>query len=124
MTSRFKNFRRKLFGFLSFSTALFIFQACYGAPQDQYEDVLVKGTILSDTTNQPVSGIKVIVNSDSQFAMSDSTGSFSFYVPSATQYHLLVSDADTAANGYYSQQDTVLGSIPENGLVIRMTSAN
>ena len=124
MISRFKNFRRKLFGFLSFSTALFIFQACYGAPQDQSDDVLIKGTILSDTTNQPVQGIKVIVNGDNQFAMSDSTGSFSFYVPSATQYHLQFSDADTTANGHFTDKDTVLTSIPENSIIIRMKTAN
>lgn len=124
MKCRIKNFRRKLFGFLSFSTALFIFQACYGVPQDEYNDVLVKGVIYSDTTNQPVSGIKVTVNGSSQNILTDTAGSFSFYVPSASQYHLMFSDADTAANGNYIEADTVLSTIPENGVVVRMTTAN
>ncbi len=32
MKTRFQKIERKLFGFLSFSAALFVFQACYGAP--------------------------------------------------------------------------------------------
>lgn len=119
MKFQIKNLRRKIFGFLSFSTALFVFQACYGAPQDESIDVLFHGTIVSDSTNFPVPGIKVNVNSD-QYALTDSTGTFSFYVPAASQYHLILTDTDTMADGHYLNKDTVLSEIPTSGITIRI----
>ena len=125
MAIKIQNFRRKLFGALSFSTALFVFQACYGAPQDRYkDDILVRGTVLSETTEQPVEGIKIIINNSSQFAITDTSGSFSFYVPAASQYHLLLSDIDSLSNGYFIDKDTVVSDIPDNGILIKMKSAN
>ncbi|HBG69575.1 MAG: hypothetical protein A2W93_13675 [Bacteroidetes bacterium GWF2_43_63] len=119
MKFQIKNLRRKLFGFLSFSTALFVFQACYGAPQDESTDVLFHGTIVSDSTDFPVPGIKVNVNSD-QYALTDSTGTFSFYVPAASQYHLILTDADTLTDGHYLDKDTVLSDISTSGITIRI----
>jgi len=119
MKIEFKNVRRKLFGFLSFTTALFVFQACYGAPQDAEFDVLFHGTIVSDSTDFPVPGIKVNVNSY-QYALTDSTGTFSFYVPEASQYHLILTDADSIADRHYLDKDTVLSEIPSAGITIRI----
>ncbi len=112
--------KRNLFGFLSFSTALFIFQACYGAPQDEYNDVLLEGKVISDSTGLPVKGIRIQVNSTENTAVSDSNGQFSFYIPTASQYVVELSDADSTSDGHFLSRDTVLGGIPESGVVLRM----
>lgn len=112
MKTKFQKIRRKFFGFLSFSAALFVFQACYGAPQDDYNDVLIQGKLLSDSTGLPAPGIKVIVNANEQFAVSDSNGNFSFYTPAASQYAFQFSDTDTAINGHFLSKDTVFAALP------------
>ena len=54
-----KHWIRNLVGGLSFTTALFVFQACYGTPQDFGLDVFVEGKVVSGTTGKPIQGIKV-----------------------------------------------------------------
>lgn len=121
MKIRFAKLRRKLFGFLSFSAALFVFQACYGAPQDEYNDVLVNGQLLSDSTGLPAKGIRVQVNGNDNYAVSDSSGRVSFYIPAASQYAFTFSDADTTTDGHFLNSDTVLTALPENGFTLVIT---
>jgi len=113
-----KNVRRKLFGFLSFTTALFVFQACYGAPQDESNDLLFEGKLLSDTTGLPAPGIKIVVNQNEQYALTDTNGNFSFYVPAASQFAISLIDADTTANGHFLNKDTVMAAIPNGKITI------
>jgi hypothetical protein len=65
MKTNFKDRKRKvlraIYGTLSFSTALFVFQACYGTDKDFGADYYLKGIVKSKTTNLPIPGIKVSV---------------------------------------------------------------
>ena len=71
---------RILFGSISLTAAVFIFQACYGMPQDAYCDVRLTGTVTSKTTNLPIEGIKVAINGKSQnYGITDENGKFDFY---------------------------------------------
>ncbi|HOI78276.1 MAG TPA: hypothetical protein PLI30_01590 [Petrimonas sp.] len=73
-----QNWIRNIVGGLSFTTALFIFQACYGTPQDFGLDVFVEGKVVSKTTGEPIKGIKVSAAS-LQHTVTDDKGMFSFY---------------------------------------------
>jgi hypothetical protein len=48
---------KRIFGGLSFTAALFVFEACHGTPQDLEEvDLIVDGTVKSEATGLPVGG--------------------------------------------------------------------
>lgn len=70
---------RAIFGGFSFTAMAFIFQACYGVGEDYLNDVRFSGTVTSKTTNQPVKGIKVAVNDEQNFGVTDEKGEFDFY---------------------------------------------
>ena len=108
MTIKWKKIKRKIFGFLSFSAALFIFQACYGTPQDYEDDVLIQGTVKSDSTGLPVKGIKISFNNNQQYDITDSNGTFSFYVLEQTTYPLSFEDSDSSDNGSFAPFDTII----------------
>ena len=56
-----KKWVRRIVGGLSFTSALFVFQACYGTPQDFGLDILLEGQVKSKSTGLPIQGIKVSV---------------------------------------------------------------
>ncbi len=99
---------RTLIGGLSFTTALFVFQACYGMPQDMQDDVLIRGKVVSLTSSQPVKGIKVESDLYEHFGISDSLGEFGFYTPWAHSLKLTIEDTDPDSDGDYLSKDTVL----------------
>ena len=71
-----RNWIRKLIGGLSFTTALFVFQACYGTPQDFGADVFIEGLVKSKKTGEPIKGIKVSVADNPQYQYTDEDGEF------------------------------------------------
>jgi len=106
-----KNWRRKLLGGLSLTSALFIFQACYGTPQDMGLDIIIEGKVISKQTNMPVKGIRVSVEDKLQYQFTDIDGKFSFYTETAKSYKIKFEDIDTSENGNFFGKDTVLTSI-------------
>ena len=99
---------RTLIGGLSFGTALFVFQACYGMPQDWQEDVFIEGKVVSLTTGMPVKGIKVESKPDGHLGISDSLGKFGFYTPWTNSLRLSIEDTDSGSDGDYQSKDTLL----------------
>ncbi len=99
---------RILFGSLSFTTALFVFQACYGIPQDMQDDVYINGQIVSGNTNLPLNGIKVESELSAHYAITNSQGQFAFYTPWTESLKLTIEDTDHASDGSYKSKDTVL----------------
>ena len=106
-----KNWKRKLLGGLSLTSALFIFQACYGTPQDMGLDIIIEGKVISRQTNMPVKGIRVSVEDKLQYQFTDIDGKFSFYTETAKSYKIKFEDIDTSENGNFFGKDTVLASI-------------
>ena len=106
MTKR-QKIKRKILGFLSLSTALFVFQACYGPPQDMNDDVYIQGVVKSKKTNAPIPGIKVSVE-DNQSVVTDENGFFELYAIVNGSYNLICTDIDDQDNGQYSEKDTLL----------------
>ena len=108
-----RNWRRKLLGGLSLTSALFIFQACYGTPHDFGLDIFIEGQVKSKTTDRPVKGIKVSVADKMQFEYTNEEGKFSFYTEIADSYKINFEDVDSNQNGIFANRDTVLKNINE-----------
>lgn len=104
---------RTIYGALSFSTALFIFQACYGTPMDLGMDVLIKGSVKSKETNQPIPGIKVSLQNYPQYGITDGEGKFWLYATMDCSYKLRFEDVDSAQNGSFLPRDTVVDMVDE-----------
>lgn len=99
---------RNILAGISLTSALFIFQACYGTPQDTGADVMIEGRVLSGSSGQPVQGIKVRVHGTGQNVLSDTSGQFSFYTALSDTYRLIFEDADTNIAGHFLTKDTVV----------------
>jgi hypothetical protein len=107
------NWVRKLIGGLSFTTAAFIFQACYGTPQDFGADVFIQGRVKSKKTDIPIKGIKVSVANFPQYQYTDDEGKFSFYTESADSCKIKFEDIDLIQNGAFIDKDTILTNLNE-----------
>jgi len=70
---------RFLFGCFSFTAIAFIFQACYGPGPDYSYSIKLTGRVTSKSTNTPIQGIKVRVDQDVAYGITDKNGNFSFY---------------------------------------------
>ncbi len=103
-----RNWIRNLIGGLSFTSALFMFQACYGTPQDFGLDLLLEGQVKSITTGLPIEGIKVSVSENLQYEVTDENGRFSLYTEKLESLTVKFEDIDAQENGQYITKDTIL----------------
>jgi hypothetical protein len=106
-----RNWRRKLLGGLSLASALFIFQACYGTPQDFGLDIFIEGQVKSHSTGKPIKGIKVSVAEKMQYEYTDQEGRFSFYTELADIYKIIFEDIGAIQNRFFIDKDTILSGI-------------
>ena len=103
-----RNWLRTIIGGLSFTSALFVFQACYGTGPDYGLDINIKGQVKSKSSGVVIEGIKVSVADNQQFEMTDKDGKFSFYTEWRDVVSLQFEDVDSTMNGLYASKDTVL----------------
>ena len=108
-----KNWIRKIVGGLSLTSAMFVFQACYGTPQDFGLDLLIEGQVKAKTSGLPIKGIKVSVADNMQYQITDEEGKFSFYTEMLEGLTLQFQDIDSIQNGLYYDKDTVLTDLSE-----------
>jgi hypothetical protein len=106
-----QNWFRKILRGLSFTSALFVFQACYGTDQDFRTDVLIDGQVKSSATGDPIRGISVSLPDKNQYEYSDIEGKFSFYTEIADSYTIKFQDIDSSQNGTFATKDTFLSKI-------------
>ncbi len=109
-----RNMIRKIIGGLSLTSVLFVFQACYGTPQDIGFDLLIEGQVVSKTSGLPINGIKVSVANNMQYEITDEEGKFMFYTEKLEGLTLQFQDIDSTQNGHYIDKDTVLTDMSEN----------
>ncbi len=114
LTDRKRKILRKIYGALSLSSSLFVFQACYGTPHDMGMDVYIQGFVKSKTTNIPITGIKVSIENHPQYEMTDSIGGFKIYTSRDTEYKLKFEDVDSTKNGMFLPKDTIVKIINES----------
>ncbi|MFH0757480.1 MAG: hypothetical protein V2B15_09350 [Bacteroidota bacterium] len=103
-----RNWLRGIIGGLSFSSALFIFQACYGMPQDFTEDLLVEGIVTAKSSGRPIKNIHVFTDPFGSEAATDDKGAFSFYTLRFESVKLTFEDIDSTDNGSFATRDTVI----------------
>ncbi|MBI9067798.1 MAG: hypothetical protein JEZ09_10940 [Salinivirgaceae bacterium] len=108
-----RNWIRKIVGALSFTSVMFIFQACYGTPQDFGLDLLIEGQVKSKTSGLPIKGIKVTVVDLMQYEMTDSNGCFSLYTEMREKLKIQFEDVDSIQNGLYINKDSILSNVSE-----------
>lgn len=99
---------KKIIGGFSLTTALFVFQACYGPPQDFGADALIEGVVKSKKTGLPVKGILVSVPEYQQNLYTDAAGGFSFYTVPDESCKITFRDTDAELNGAFMDKDTLL----------------
>lgn len=99
---------RALFGLFSFSSAMFVFQACYGMPPDYGLDLYISGKVVAKSSNLPIEGIKVSVDGSSNYGVTDSSGFYSFYNERNNGLKFRFEDIDSTKNGYYQTLDSTL----------------
>lgn len=95
-------------GGLSITSAMFIFQACYGTPQDMGLDTYIEGQVTSESTGLPIKGIQISVGDGIQREITDEEGKFSFYIETSESIELLFKDVDAEENGQFVERDTVV----------------
>jgi len=103
-----RNWITKLIGGLSFTSVMFVFQACYGTPQDFGLDVLIEGQVKSRATGAPVKGIKVSVAETVQYEFTNDEGKFSFYTETNDTFKIRFEDVDFSQYGTFVNKDTLL----------------
>ena len=116
-----RNWIGNVIGGLSLTSAMFVFQACYGTPQDFGLDFLVEGQVKSKISGLPIKGIKVSVANNLQYEYTNDEGRFSFYTEKIDTLNIFFEDLDSIQNGIYLNRDTVLkNSIEKVFLDIKM----
>ena len=129
---------RTIFGSISLTAMAFVFQACYGTKEDFYYDIKVSGTVRSKTTDAPIKGIKVTINSDHNFGITDENGNFDFYasVPNFYEYYsdsvrftpdsipVQFLDIDGNENGTFSDTTVVIDPAHKNEIKINVLLDN
>ena len=108
---------KKIVGGLSFTTALFVFQACYGSPQDFGMDFYIKGTVKSKTSGLPIKGIKVSTPENYQYQLTDESGWYGLFTTKADSIKIRFEDIDSEANGLYQNKDTILTGIKSQAIL-------
>lgn len=101
---------RNIFAAFSFTTALFVFQACYGVPQDWVNELVIEGTVRAEKSGLPINNIELqlTINNGDHKVYTDSTGVFIMYTLKQEQLAFSIKDIDEELNGRYAPKDTIL----------------
>ena len=107
-----KNLILKILGSISLTSVLFVFQACYGTPQDMEQDNQFEGVVKSKASGSVIKGIKVSTNFEGRQAYTNESGEFNIFLPLADEYKLTFEDADSTLNGSFTSYDTDITDVP------------
>lgn len=117
LTDKKRKILRRVFGVLSLSSALFVFQACYGTPKDMGSDVYIQGLVKSKATNQPISGIKVSILNHPQYELTDQAGNFKIYTSKEDSYTIRFEDIASNQSVKFLSKDTVIKIVNESTIL-------
>ena len=111
-----KGWLRNMFRGLCLTSAVFVFQACYGTPQDFGQDLHVNGVVKSKKTGEPIEGVMILAGANtteetyrmSQYFETDKYGKFSFYIHEMDKMHVSFVDANVSDGKDYARKDTII----------------
>lgn len=106
----YRKVKRNLLSFLCFYTALFVFQACNETKEENGNEILIEGLVLSSANQEPIQGIKASIDNTQQYIYSDEDGKFNLWTEKDSEYVVRFQDIDYKENGLYLDQDTVINS--------------
>ena len=100
----------------------------YGMPPDYREELIIRGSIISKETGEPIPGIGIwIKDVTSIYAnLTDENGEFYIYVPKENSYTIIFTDIDKSENGGVYKQHTItitgeeVENLTENPLIIEL----
>jgi hypothetical protein len=119
LTDRKRKIYRRVFGVLSLSSAMFVFEACYGTPKDMGVDINIQGYVKARNTGLPVPGIKVSIENQPQYEMTDNSGKFYIYASPASFYKIKFEDVDALTNGSFLPKDSLV-TIVDKSLILNV----
>ena len=113
---------------LSLTSAMFVFQACYGTPQDFGYDTLIEGKVTSQTSGLPIKGIKVSIRDNMSYEttqkgsmqdyisyeITNDEGEFIIFSPKDSYVTVLFEDVDSTENGSFKDTYKVLDKLDDN----------
>lgn len=103
-----KNWKNFLLKGICLTSVAFVFQACYGTPQDFGMDTFIEGKVNAKKSGLPIQGIKVSVENSMQYTYTDNQGYFSLYTEKRDSTKLNFADIDSTENNSYIDKDTLL----------------
>jgi len=103
-----RDWKRKIIGGFCLTSIAFVFQACYGTPQDFGSDLLIEGEVKAKATGLPIKGIRVSISDNIQYTDTDDDGKFSFYIERSRSLNFKFSDIDGNQNSQFTNKDTLL----------------
>ena len=103
-----RKWMKRILGGLSFTSALFIFQACYGTDGDFMMDTLIEGQVTARSTGLAIPGVKVSVEETSQYEITGANGKFSLFTLVSDSLTFRFEDIDSTQNGSFHARDTML----------------
>jgi len=104
-----------------FTSIAFVFQACYGTPEDMGINTHIKG-VVTDKNKQPVKGIKVSDLKSYNYELTDSDGKFSIYsTKNSIKTVIRFEDIDDDENGHYRTIDVELDLDDQNAATMNVT---
>ena len=109
-----KKWLRNIVKGASLTTALFIFQACYGTGPDMEIDMVVEGIVKAKSTGLPVKGIQVEIESNNMYDITDTNGHFTIYSSMSDGLNLLLSEYDTNTYEQTSLMDTNITDLSDS----------
>jgi hypothetical protein len=116
------NMRRKIirniFKGLTLTSSAFVFQACYGTGEDFGADALLSGVVKSKITNMPIPGIKVSIDNQPQYEVTDADGQFEIYVSTDEDLRVCFEDIDAGEDGAYLPKDTVVQATKNQDIIL------
>jgi len=90
---------RTIFRALGVTAVSLIFQACYGPPPHEGDEVTIHGSVKSKTTSEPIRGIKVSIEDTAFEGKTSNNGNFYVYLPKQDAYTVTFEDIDGPENG-------------------------
>lgn len=99
---------RYFLGFFSLTGMMFIFQACYGTPQDFGLDVLIEGQVTSASDHEAIRDVEVSVIGLDQYTTTNENGYYSLYCPRQDNYQVSFADLDGDDHGSFLNHDTTI----------------
>lgn len=115
----------KLLKGVSFATALFIFQACYGPPMDLHEMGFVSFCVLDEDSGEPLEGIEVYLQGDNGTYIDKSVTDEAGHTPVIMYgYDALMSTGVSFAlrspDDKYFKKDTTFHKTPDEQVIVKL----